>query len=87
MRECSYVPLVTPNAEHAARRRAELGDRLRATRKSAGLTQEATALEAGLDRSFYVDVENGHHSLTVERLFAIADALGTSPADLLAGIH
>jgi transcriptional regulator with XRE-family HTH domain len=50
------------------------------------MTQERLALNAGLDRSFYVDVENGHHSLTVERLFAIADALGTPAHRLLAGI-
>jgi transcriptional regulator with XRE-family HTH domain len=55
-------------------------------RKAAGLTQERVALSAGLDRSFYVDVENGHHSLAVDRLFAVADALGVPAARLLDGI-
>ena len=50
------------------------------------MTQEQVALAANLDRSFYVDVENGHHSLTVDRLFAVADALGVKPARLLEGI-
>nr|WP_183592257.1 helix-turn-helix transcriptional regulator [Nocardioides soli] len=63
-----------------------MGQNLRAERHAAGLTQERLALDAGLDRSFYVDVENGHHSLAVDRLFAIAEALGISADRLLAGI-
>jgi transcriptional regulator with XRE-family HTH domain len=78
---------VTEEPDRAARRRHELGHQLRAQRQAAGLTQEQLALDAGLDRSFYVDVENGHHSLTVDRLFAIADALGTQADQLLAGIN
>lgn len=77
---------MTKDPERAARRRRELGHRLRTQRHEAGFTQERLALDAGLDRSFYVDVENGHHSLTVERLFAIADALAISADRLLAGI-
>lgn len=50
------------------------------------MTQERLALAADLDRSFYVDVENGHHSLTVDRLFAIADALRVRASRLLEGI-
>lgn len=68
-------------------RRRMLGSNLKALRASAGLTQERVALMADLDRSFYVDVENGHHSLTVDRLFAIADAFGVAPARLLDGVE
>lgn len=78
---------MTLSPERAARRRRDLGQQLRAQRHAAGLTQERLALDAGLDRSFYVDVENGHHSLTVDRLFAIADALGTPAHRLLTGIE
>jgi len=78
---------VTEEPERAARRRRDLGHNLRAQRHEVGLTQERLALDAGLDRSFYVDVENGHHSLAVDRLFAIADALGTTADRLLAGIE
>jgi transcriptional regulator with XRE-family HTH domain len=59
---------------------------MKAQRRAAGLTQERVALAAGLDRSFYVDVENGHHSLAVDRLFAVADALGVAASRLLDGI-
>lgn len=50
------------------------------------MTQEKVALAAGLDRSFYVEVETGKHSLTVDRLFAIADALDATAASLLDGV-
>ena len=50
------------------------------------MTQERLALAANIDRSFYVDVENGKHSLTVDRLFAVADALRVKPARLLEDI-
>ena len=69
-----------------AQRRERLGLNLKELRQAAGLTQEKVALEAGLDRSFYVDVENGHHSLTLDRLFAVADALGVTASRLLDGI-
>jgi transcriptional regulator with XRE-family HTH domain len=78
---------VPASPETAARRRRQLGDAIKATRKAAGFTQEKTALLAGLDRSFYVEVETGKRSLTVDRLMAVADALEVSAADLLAGIR
>jgi len=86
-REHSYIRAVPALPDTAARRRRQLGDTIKATRKAAGFTQEKTALLAGLDRSFYVEVESGKHSLTVDRLFAIAEALDVSAADLLAGIQ
>lgn len=87
MSEHSYVHQVSEDPSRAATRRRELGQKLRTQRHAAGLTQEQLALDAGLDRSFYVDVENGHHSLVVDRLFAIADALDTTAELLLAGIE
>lgn len=74
-------------SERAARRRRQLGDTIRATRLAAGLTQEKTALAAGLDRSFYVEVETGKHSLAVDRLFDIADALDVPASRLLESIN
>ncbi|MDP2288685.1 MAG: helix-turn-helix transcriptional regulator [Actinomycetota bacterium] len=60
-----------------------LGSRLRSHRESKGMTQERLALDAGLDRSFLVDVEAGHHSLMLDRVFDLAHALGVSAADLV----
>jgi len=56
---------------------------LRQARTSRGLTQEAVALKAGLDRSFYVEVETAVHSVTLDRVFAITDAIGVEFTELL----
>ena len=61
------------------------GQALRAARTSEGLTQEAVALAAGLDRSFYVEVENAVHGITLDRALEVADALGVPLTELLAG--
>ena len=58
------------------RRRLRFGELLRAARVDAGLTQEALALKAGLDRSFYVEIETARHSVNLDRVWDVADALG-----------
>ncbi|MEU8960518.1 helix-turn-helix transcriptional regulator [Streptomyces sp. NPDC048491] len=69
------------NAEVPAQRLA-FGRRLRALRTRAGLTQTAVAAAAGMDRSFYAEVEAAVHSVSVDRIPALAQALGVKPADL-----
>ncbi|MET7685805.1 helix-turn-helix transcriptional regulator [Streptomyces sp. NPDC005423] len=69
------------NAEVPAQRLA-FGRRLRALRTRAGLTQTAVAVAAGMDRSFYAEVEAAVHSVSVDRIPALAQALGVKPADL-----
>ncbi|MFD4393767.1 helix-turn-helix domain-containing protein [Kitasatospora sp. NPDC058478] len=64
-------------------RRIAFGRRLREVRLQRGLTQLATARASGLDRSFYVEVETAKHSISVDRLYQVADALGASIHDLL----
>lgn len=51
-------------------------------RKQAGLTQEAVAEAAGLTRQFYLAVEAGQRTLSLDNVFAVADALGADPRDL-----
>ena len=63
-------------------RRVRFGSRLRVLRNAAGLTQEQVALAAGLDRAFYVDLENARHGVQVDRVYDIADALGVPCAEL-----
>lgn len=46
------------------------------------MTQEQVALAAGLDRAFYVDLENAKHSVLVDRVYDIATALGVTSSDL-----
>jgi len=47
------------------------------------MTQERLAHEAGFDRSFLVDVEAGHHSLMLDRVFDLAQALNVDASHLL----
>lgn len=58
---------------------------MREARLSAGLTQEAVAHAAGMDRSFYNEVELAIHSTTLDRICELADVLGVTVADLVSG--
>lgn len=63
--------------------RAAFARQLRETRLDRGLTQEQVAHRAGLDRSFYVEVETGKHSISLDRIFDVAAALGVTAKDLV----
>jgi transcriptional regulator with XRE-family HTH domain len=63
-------------------RRAAFAERIKSLRENAGLTQTEAAKRAGIDRSYYAEVEAGLHSVSIDRIFAIADALDASPRDL-----
>jgi transcriptional regulator with XRE-family HTH domain len=65
-------------------RRAAFAERIRVLRAAAGFTQTGLARRAGIDRSYYAEVEAGLHSVSIDRIFAIADALNVSPRDLFA---
>ncbi|MEV7217648.1 helix-turn-helix transcriptional regulator [Kitasatospora cineracea] len=58
------------------------GRRLRTLRERVGLTQTAAAAAAGMDRSFYVEVESARHGVSVDRVPALAKALGVEPYKL-----
>lgn len=56
---------------------------LRRQRKAKGLSQEALADIAGLDRSFVGQVERGERSISLKNIVKLAKALGIEPAELL----
>ena len=60
-----------------------LGGAIRAARLNSSLSQEALAVDAGLDRSYVGGVERGEHNITVMSIRKIADALGIKPSKLL----
>lgn len=60
-----------------------LGVAIRAARKEKGLSQEALAELAGIDRSYMGGVERGEHNLAIMNLLKIADALGIKASILL----
>ena len=64
----------------------ELGKRIRTQRKSIGLTQEALALVADVDRSYYGAVERGERNVTFTVLCRLCAALQCDIAKLTAGL-
>ncbi|MFE9851135.1 MULTISPECIES: helix-turn-helix domain-containing protein [Streptomyces] len=71
-----------PDERVLARRRA-VGDRIRAARLHAGLTQEAVSLRAGIGLDSYNRIEKGHASPRLDNLIRIADAIGVPLSDLV----
>ncbi|MBN48482.1 MAG: transcriptional regulator [Spongiibacteraceae bacterium] len=61
----------------------QLGFAIRSERKKQGISQEALANKAQLDRSYMGRIERGEKNITVLKLFQIADALEVPPSRLL----
>ena len=59
-----------------------LGKKIRKFREQSGLSQEAFASEAGLDRAYYGGVERGERNISSINLIQIAAALGVEVGDL-----
>ncbi|MBD2457900.1 helix-turn-helix transcriptional regulator [Nostoc sp. FACHB-87] len=59
------------------------GERVRALRQTCGLSQEALALAAGLDRTYIGGVERGERNISLINIQKIAHALDVSAAELL----
>jgi transcriptional regulator with XRE-family HTH domain len=57
---------------------------LREYRLKSTLSQEALALEAGIDRTFVSLLERGKRQPTLQTVFRLAKVLGVSPATLVA---
>ncbi|GEE00376.1 hypothetical protein nbrc107696_08220 [Gordonia spumicola] len=65
-------------------RRAALAKALIAAREQAGLNQSQLAQASGLSRSAIVRLERGDASISSDRLWDLARALGTTPSQLYA---
>ena len=61
----------------------QVGNRLLAVRKKAGLTQSEAAELAGLSDRAYADIERGSTNMRMETLLKICRALNITPNDLL----
>jgi transcriptional regulator with XRE-family HTH domain len=59
------------------------GSALRAMRKRRGLSQEALAHEAGVERNYISLIELGRNSPSIRLVFRLCDALKTAPSVLL----
>lgn len=78
------MPRSTPPPEWVLAERRRIGDRIRAARLYANLTQEAVANRIEMDRPSYNRVEQGHSSPLLDTLILVADAIGVPLAELLA---
>jgi transcriptional regulator with XRE-family HTH domain len=64
-----------------------LGDELEQRRRAAGLTQEALAERAGIDRTYVSILERDLQSPTVDMLIRLCRALGVRASDVLAQVE
>ena len=60
-----------------------LAIRVKTLRMGLGLSQEAMALEAGIDRTYASQIERGVSNPSLRVICAVAEILGVEPADLL----
>jgi transcriptional regulator with XRE-family HTH domain len=79
----SVVPSESRTPADADAAAEALGGRIRARRQALGLTLTQAAQAAGLSHSFLSQVERGLERLSMNSLFRIADALGTTQQALL----
>lgn len=59
----------------------KVGQRIKELRKELGLSQEALALKAEVDRTYVTDVENGRRNVSLEILEKLIKALNVSITD------
>lgn len=63
---------------------AKLGDAIRARRIAVGITQEALAQAADIERAHMSKIERGRRNVTMLNMLRIAAALGCPASDILA---
>lgn len=66
-----------------AEARQIVGHNIRRLRKSHELSQEQLAFRAGINRAYLSTVENGKRNISIENIFAVADALAVDVRELL----
>jgi transcriptional regulator with XRE-family HTH domain len=76
--------MAKPSPKHAGEQvLVDLGLAIRKARLQMKLSQEALAVDAGLDRSYMGGIERGEHNVTAMNIVKIAAALGLRPSSLL----
>ncbi len=67
----------------AQRRRELFGKRVRSHRVARGFSQESLAHAADLHRTYVGGVERGERNISLDNIYALADALGIEASELL----
>lgn len=70
-------------AEQRDAHRRAFGERVRGLRVQLGLSQEALAERADLHRTYVGSVERGERNISLDKIYALAEALDVSAAELL----
>lgn len=63
------------------------GQVLREARQEHGLSQEQLALQSDIDRTYISKLEKGMYQPTLATIFALAEVLECSPAELVEQVH
>src|SRR2546429_9651468 len=71
-----------PSSAPGVQAEVDVGERLRALRRSRRATLRTVAERSGLSESFLSQVERGRSSASIESLRRVAEALGVSKAEL-----
>lgn len=61
------------------------GERLKALRKTAGMSQEQLAHVAGVERAYVSSAETGRRNSQLTTIYRLAKALGVDPGELISG--
>ena len=77
------MPSASPPPDWVLQRRRQVGERIRAARIDANLTQERVALAAEVDRPSVVRIEQGQQSPTLDTIIRLADAIGVPLSELV----
>jgi transcriptional regulator with XRE-family HTH domain len=77
--------MARPSKTHAGSKELiALGRAIRVLRLETGISQEALAEEAGIDRSYIGGIERGEHNIALINIVKIAKSLKTTTSELLA---
>ena len=68
-------------------RQREFGDRIRSRRQKLGLSQEALALQAGINRTYIGSLEAGERNPSLDNIARLALALGVDISVLVRGLQ
>jgi transcriptional regulator with XRE-family HTH domain len=60
-----------------------MGNAVRAVRKERGLSQEAAAVDVGLDRAYYGGVERAEVNISMVAFVQVCRGLGIQPSEML----
>jgi transcriptional regulator with XRE-family HTH domain len=77
------IPMAKPSPSYSKTTElVALGHTIKGLRLDLGLSQEALAFEAGIDRSYIGGIERGEHNLALINLIKIAQTLGITLSEL-----